>query len=193
MAKERASQLGLAGAHSLAHHQRARCSGTGRGDRRLPRRRDIAIRGPLRRNHRDERFEQEVGLCYSWRQPGCGARSATTTCKVGSHRRVTVPTILRRGDNNIYTNLMASTIWPQRQRPRATSSTSHQLGVDEVRWPLAGRGETMYIPTTIAECPPPGEGFTATSLDFARHPADRYPLLLHSTTSTSIAAGGQAG
>ena len=188
MAKERASQLGLAGAafpwRTISGPE---CSGYWpAGTAAFHVAADIAdavvryveITG-------DERFEQEVGLellvetARLWRS--LGHHDVQGRFRIDG---VTGPDEYSAvADNNIYTNLMAQhNLASAAEASERHPAQAHQLGVDEgemATWRDAAK--TMYIPyDDVLNVHPQAEGFTSHEVwDFAATPADRYPLLLH--------------
>ena len=157
--------------------------------RRLPRqRRHRRRRRPLRRRHRRRRTSNATpASSCSWRPPGCGARSATTTPT--AHFRidgVTGPDEYSAiADNNVYTNLMAqrepAAPPPTRRTPSATGP--RELGVDDEEMRrLAGRrrGHAHPLRRRTRRAPAGARASPATSAGTSPAPApDQYPLLLH--------------
>ena len=188
MAKERARQLGLAGAaFPWRTITGAECSGYWpAGAAAFHIGADIAdavvryveVTG-------DERFEQEVGLdllvetARLWRS--LGHYDAQGRFRIDG---VTGPDEYSAiADNNIYTNLMAQhNLSSAADAAERNPDAAHELGIDDeemAAWRDAAK--TMCIPYDDSlGVHPQAEGFTSHAVwDFAATSAERYPLLLH--------------
>jgi alpha,alpha-trehalose phosphorylase len=188
MARERAGQLGLAGAaFPWRTISGAECSGYwAAGAAAFHIGADIAdavvryvdITG-------DERFEREVGLellvetARLWRS--LGHHDAQGRFRIDG---VTGPDEYSAvADNNVYTNLMAQhNLTSAAEVTERHPAQARQLGVDDgemATWRDAAK--SMYIPyDDVLGVHPQADGFTSHEVwDFAATPADRYPLLLH--------------
>ena len=133
----------------------------------------------------DERFEREVGLELARRDRPAVAL-ARPPRRAGRFRidGVTGPDEYSAiADNNVYTNLMAQhNLTSAAEVAERHPTQARQLGVDDgemAAWRDAAK--TMYIPyDDVLGVHPQAEGFTSHEVwDFAATPADQYPLLLH--------------
>ncbi len=188
MARERAAQLGLAGAtFPWRTITGAECSGYWpAGTDAFHIGADIAdavvryveVTG-------DERFERDVGLdllvetARLWRS--LGHHDVQGRFRIDG---VTGPDEYSAvADNNLYTNLMARhNLASAAEVAERHTDQAHALGVDDgemATWRDAAA--TMYIPyDDVLGVHPQAEGFTSHEIwDFAATSADKYPLLLH--------------
>jgi alpha,alpha-trehalose phosphorylase len=188
MAKERAHQLGLAGAaFPWRTISGAECSGywpAGAAAFHV----DADIADAVVRYVEvtgDERFEREVGLellvetARLWRS--VGHHDAQGRFRIDG---VTGPDEYSAvADNNVYTNLMAQhNLFSAAEVAERHRDRAHQLGVDDgemATWRDAAK--TMFIPyDDVLGVHPQAEGFTSHEVwDFTATSADQYPLLLH--------------
>jgi len=188
MAKERAGQLGLAGAaFPWRTISGAECSGywpAGAAAFHI----DADIADAVVRYVEvtgDERFEREVGLellvetARLWRS--VGHHDAQGRFRIDG---VTGPDEYSAvADNNVYTNLMAQhNLSSAAEVAERHPDLAHQLGVydgEMATWRDAAK--TMFIPyDQVLGVHPQAEGFTSHEVwNFAGTSADQYPLLLH--------------